>query len=372
MSFRARLTNSSIEVLLMVAVAIVALAIALIFIAAYGVSPGRAISAFTDGAFGSELNLAGTLSKMIPLSLVALGWIVVFRAGRIHVGFPGQIIVGGIFASIAALNLNLPIAIQLPLTILASIVGGAVFAWLAAWLWAKRGVNEILSTLLLNLVAAQILEWWVRQPYHDSSTPLPQTLPFPSSALYPSLLVNTDLHWDIVVMPVAVVVVAYVLSRTTWGFRVRVSGASPRVAQHAGISPKAIGIQAMIVSGGLGGLAGASLVLAGTQPAMGDSFESGIGFLGIAVALLARNSPWGVIPAALLFGALTQAGQVMAATVNISSQLVGVVQGLIILLVLAATTILYFQRRRRRADPGVRAASAPPSEVPSTQIGVLG
>ncbi len=365
---RDRLRNDSVDVLLMLLVVAVALVCALIFMAAYGVAPGRGISAFVQGAFGSELNLAGTLAKTIPLTFVALGWIVAFRAGRIQVGFPGQIIFGGIFASILALKLSLPIAIHLPLTILAAMVGGGLWAWVAAWLWAKRGVNEILSTLLLNLVAAQVLDWWVQQPFHDSTTPLPQTPPLPGSALYPSLLVNTDLHWDIVLVPIAVIVVAYVLAHTTWGFRVRVAGANEQVARHAGISPKKIGTQAMIASGALAGLAGASLVLAGTEPAMGEAFEGGFGFLGIAVALLARNSPWGVIPAALLFGALTQGGQVMEATVNISAELVGIIQGLMIMLVLAATTILYFHRARARSGSGPR-PSTRRAEVRGAEVG---
>jgi ABC-type uncharacterized transport system permease subunit len=371
---REKLTRSSIDVLLMILVVIVALAIALILIVAYGVSPGQGISAFVDGAFGSQLNLAGTLSKIIPLTLVALAWIVAFRGGRIHVGFPGQIIFGGIFCSIAALKIGpLPLAIHLPLTVLAGALGGAAFAWLAAVLWARRGVNEILSTLLLNLVAAQILDWWVQSPFHDPTTPLLQTRPFPSSALYPSLLANTDLHWDVVVVPVAVVVVAYVLTRTTWGFRVRITGANPQVARHVGISPKSIGTQAMVASGALAGIAGASLVLAGTQPAMSNSFEGGFGFLGIAVALLARNSPWGVVPAAVLFGALAQGGQVLPATVNISSQLVGIVQGLMIMLVLAATTILYVrQSRKGGVKPDPRPASRPNPGAPETEVGVAG
>lgn len=368
---RAKLLDTSVDVVLMVVVVVMALAIALVFIAAYGVSPGRGISAFVQGAFSGQFNLASTISKMIPLTLVALGWIVAFRGGRIQVGFPGQIMVGGIFCSILALKVSLPTAIHLPLTILAGMVGGAFWAWVAAWLWAKRGVNEILSTLLLNLVAAQVLDWWVQQPFHDSSTPLPQTKPLPTSALYPALLANTDLHWDIIVAAVAVVVVAFVLSRTTWGFRVRVSGANAIFARHAGISPKSMGTQAMVASGALAGLAGASLVLASTQPAMGEVFEAGVGFNGIAVALLARNSPWGVLPAALLFGALAQGGQVMEATVNISSEVVGIIQGLMIMLVLAATTVLYFTRERRRQGPGVRAVTPPPASELKGAVGAV-
>lgn len=371
---RDKLMRSSIDVLLMALVVIVALAIALLLIVVYGVSPGQGISSFVDGAFGSQLNVAGTFSKVIPLTLVALGWIVAFRAGRIHVGFPGQIIFGGIFCSIAALKIGpLPIAIHLPLTILAGALGGALFAWLAAVLWARRGVNEILSTLLLNLVAAQIVDWWVQSPFHDPSTPLLQTRPFPSSALYPSLIANTDLHWDIVVIPIAVVLVGYVLTRTTWGFKVRITGANAQVARHVGISPKGIGTQAMVASGALAGVAGASLVLANSQPAMSNSFEGGFGFLGIAVALLARNSPWGVVPAAVLFGALAQGGQSLPATVNISSQLVGIVQGLMIMLVLAATTLIYVRRTRRGGGkPNSTPATVPAPEVAGPELGVAG
>lgn len=371
---REKLLRGGMDVLLMTVVVLVALAIALIFIMAYGVSPGHGISAFVDGAFGSQLNLAATLSNVTPLTLVALGWIVAYRSGRIHVGFPGQIMIGGIFCSIVALKVGpLPLAIHLPLTILAGAVGGGLYAWLAAVLWSRRGVNEILSTLLLNLLAAQILDWWVQGPFHDHTTPLLQTPPFPNSALYPSLLANTDLHWDIVVVPIAVIVIAYVMARTTWGFRIRLSGANEQVTRHVGLSPKKIGTQAMIASGALAGIAGASLVLAGQQAAMTSSFEGGFGFNGIAVALLARNSPWGVIPSALLFGALDQGGQTLPATVQISSQVVGIVQGLMIMLVLAATTILYLRRAgrvggRKKAQRG--AAQAAP--VSGTEMEVVG
>jgi len=298
---------------------------------------------------------------------------VAYRSGRIHVGFPGQIMIGGIFCSIVALKVGpLPLGVHLPLTILAGAVGGGLYAWLAAALWSRRGVNEILSTLLLNLLAAQILQWWVQGPFHDKSTPELQTLPFPSSSLYPSLLANTDLHWDIVLVPIAVIVVAYMLARTVWGFRIRLSGANEQVTRHVGLSPKRIGTQAMIASGALAGIAGASLVLAGQQAAMTSSFEGGFGFNGIAVALLARNSPWGVIPSALLFGALDQGGQTLPATVQISSQVVGIVQGLMIMLVLAATTVLYVRRARRTGGRTPKPKSAPAPQMSGTEMEAVG
>jgi simple sugar transport system permease protein len=257
-------------------------------------------------------------------------------------------IFGGMFVSIVALKISLPHPLHLPLAILAGMLGGAAYAAIAAVLWAKRGVNEILSTLLLNLIAIQAVAWWVREPFHDSSTPLPLTPYLHESARWPSLIPDTQLHYDIFLIPVAMLAVILLLNRTTFGFGVRLVGANPEVARHAGLSPEAVGSQALILSGAFAGLAGSSLVLASQTPAMGEDFAGSYGFTGIAVALLARNAPLGVIPAALLFAALGQGGGVMEATVGVSSSLADFIQGLMIVLVLAATTLLFLVRERRR------------------------
>ena len=333
--------------LLMLATVVISLLAALAMMAIYGVSPGKGISAFVDGAFGNRVNFAATVTNAIPLVFVALAVIVSTRAGKFQIGFPGQIMVAGIFCSIPALKLSLPPAIHLPLTVLAAMAGGAAWAGIAAWLWAKRGVNEILSTLLLNLLAAPVLVWWVQSPFHDSTTSLPQTVSFPSSARYPTLAAGTELHWDLILVPVVVALVAYLLKRTTWGFRLKVTGANGHVADFSGISATRASVQAIVASGAIAGLAGASLVLAATIPSMSSDFEGGFGFLGIAVALLARSSPWAVIPSALFFGALLQAGQSMEVTIGISSSLVGIVEGIVIALVLVATTLLHYRRSRR-------------------------
>jgi ABC-type uncharacterized transport system permease subunit len=358
---RVRATEGGFEFLLSVGVTLIALLIALLFILANGVSLSSAASSFVDGAFGSEINLAATLATMVPLTLVALGWILAVRAGRFQVGFPGQILVGGLFVSVAALKVSAPVGLHLALALLAGMLGGALWAGIAAWLWAKRGVNEILSTLLLNLIAVQLLAWWVRGPFHDPTTPLPVTRQIPSSAMWPSLLADTNLHWDIVLLG-SVVVIGYVLARTSFGFEVRLVGANEEAARHAGLSPTRVGMRAMLLSGALAGLAGASLVVASSIPVMGEDVGSDLGYTGIAVALLARNSAWGVLPAAFLFASLVQGGTEMAATIGISSSLVDFVQGLMIVLVLGATTVLYSvrKRRQRRRGSGKRAGEAMP------------
>jgi ABC-type uncharacterized transport system permease subunit len=344
----ATVREGGFEFLLSLLVTVLALLIAMLFILAAGVSVQSGASAFVTGAFGTKINLASTLATMVPLTLVALGWIVAFRAGRFHVGFPGQILVGSLVVSLAALEVSCPTALHLPLVLLAGAVGGAAWAGIAAWLWAKRGVNEILSTLLLNLVAIQLLAWWVRGPLHDPSTPLPVTRSLPSSATWPYLLTDTSLHWDIVLLGF-VVVIAYVLAKTSFGFQIRVVGANEEAARHAGLSPAGVGTRALVLSGALAGLAGSSLVAAGSTRVIGEDVGSGLGYTGIAVALVARNSPWGVLPASLLFASLVQGSSQMQATIGVSPALVDVVQGLMVILVLGATTLLYFARRRARS-----------------------
>jgi simple sugar transport system permease protein len=169
--------------------------------------------------------------------------------------------------------------------------------------------------------------------------------------MWPSLLTNTDLHWDIVLLG-AVIAIGYLLAKTSFGFQIRLVGANEEAAQHAGLSPTRVGTRAMVLSGALGGLAGTSLVIATLVPVMGEDPGSDLGYTGIAVALLARNSPWGVIPSALLFASLVQGGTEMSATIGISSSLASFIQGLMVVLVLGATTLLYTARKRRQRRTG--------------------
>lgn len=339
------------------------LAAALVFVVAIGVPPGAAASAFIEGAFGTSLNIAGTLSKMIPLTLVALAWIVAFRAGQLHVGFQGQILVAGLAASVVALRFSAPMGIHLALGIVAGVIGGALYAGLAAAFWRLRGVHPILSTLLLNLVAVELLAWWVREPFHDPSTPLPETVALPGSVLWPSLSGHGALHLDIVIVPLAAIGIHFLLRRTSIGYEIRVTGANPSFARASGVWTERVSVTAIVLSGALAGLAGTSLVLAGSTPAMTENFEAGYGFTGIAVALLARNSPLGVLPAALLFAALEQGGGSMEGTVGVPSSLVDLIQGFTIILVLVAATVEYRKRQRRlqTAVPTKTATPVPPS-----------
>jgi simple sugar transport system permease protein len=346
-----RWTMRAVETGAAVGVALVALLIGLAFIGVSGASMPDAVSSLVHGAFGDSDRFAGVISKMVPLTLVALGWIIVFRAGRFHVGFPGQIMVGGIFAAFVGLHLHgLPHVVHLPLAALAGVLGGLLFAGIAAWLWAARGVNEILSTLLLNLIAFQILDWLTSGPLKQKGGVIPTTDPLDSDSRWP-VLYSHVLHWDVVLVPIAVAAIALILTRTRFGVRISLVGGNDRFAHTVGVRVKRVGVSVILMSGALAGLAGTSLVLGGEDAGMTRDFEGAYGFDGIAVALLARNSPLAVLPAAALFAILRQGSDLLEANLGVSTALIDVTQGLIILLVLGATTFFYGISKRFNLPP---------------------
>ena len=326
-----------------------ALAISIGIIAAFGGAPVASLKALYEGAFGNRAQLGGTLSKTVPLLLVGLGWITAWSTRRINIGFEGQILVGGIAATVVGLDVNLPRPVHLPLAVLAGVLAGAAYAAIPAGLWARRHVSEVISTLMLNYVAAQLVSWLVRGPLQESTHSFPFTPPVPISARWPVLLSGTGLAWDFVLALLVTFGVRFMLRRTSLGFRFRVSGGNVDAARRTGVGTVRMSVLALVISGALAGLAGSSLILAGESGTMTDGFSANYGFDGIVVALLARNSPVGAIPAALLLGALRQGSGYMEATVGVSSALADLIQGLVIVFV-AGTSYLLYRREAARVD----------------------
>jgi ABC-type uncharacterized transport system permease subunit len=316
-----------------VGVVVVALLIGLVIVAATGFPAGGTIHSLWTGAFVGSQSIDATLETTVPLVLAALGWIVAFRAGRINVGLEGQILVGGVAATASGLYLGgVSGAVGVPLALLAGVAGGAVWAAVAGLLWAYRGVNEIIATFMLNLIALLIVNWLVTGPLQEPthSTPVSDTLP--GSVALPFFFGEPALSWDVIAIPIVVLLTILVLRRTTAGFRLRLTGANPEAARHVGVSVVKVGAVALIASGAIAGLAGSFLILGPQGGMLQDAFSSNLGFDGIAVALLARNSPLGTVPAALLFAALIQGGGYAEAQVGINTSLVDVVFGLVVVL----------------------------------------
>jgi simple sugar transport system permease protein len=326
-----------------------ALAVSMLIIALSGADATEAIRALWDGAFSGRAQIAGTLFKMIPLLLVALGWIVAYSAGRVSIGFEGQILIGGVFGTWAGVTLSLPTGLHLGVAVIAGVAGGALWAGIAAWLWARRNVNEIISTLLLNLIAIEIVSWLVRGPLQEATGTFPRSKPIAATARWPFLLSRSSLTLDLFLALAMVLVIGFMMRRTTFGYRLRFTGANEEAARNGGINTTRVNVLALVLSGALAGLAGSSLILGGESLSMSDNFSAGYGFEGIVVALLARNNPYATVPAALLFAALRQGRGLMEARVGVPSSIVLITQGLVILLIAGASFALE-RRQITRVD----------------------
>ena len=331
-----------------IAAVAVSLGLFFVLIAATGFSAGDSARALVDGSLGSQKQVAATVARMLPLILVALAWIVAYKARLFNVGLSGQMIAGGILASVVALEIPLPNGLHLLVGIVAGAVGGFLWVGIATVLWVWRGVNEIISTLLLNFVAISVLAWLVRGPLHGP-TVFPQTAQLPETARWPVLVSSAGLNWDVVLVVVSVSVIALAFPLTAVGMRIRLTAANEKAARSAGIRTTRVRAGALLCSGAIAGIAGSSLVLGAQTGTMADGFQGTFGFAGIAVALLARNNPWATVPAAFLFAVLERGGTAMEARVGVASSLVILVQGLVIVAV--AVSVIFERRRRfRRVD----------------------
>jgi ABC-type uncharacterized transport system, permease component len=355
---RQALRGAAVSVLAVV----VALAASLVVIALTGVPLDKAAAAMWDGVFGSPAQFGATLTKFVPLVLAAVGWVIAIRAGRLNVGLEGQILAGGTASAAVGLYLTgLPTVIHLPLAVLAGAVGGAALGAVAAWLWARRGVNDFIATLLLTFIVTQLVSWLANGPMEEPTGTLGQSAPVADTARWPILIPRTTLRADILLVIVLVLAVAYMLRRTVVGYRLRLTGANPAAAQATGTRTQLIGVGALCASAAIAGVAGSSLVVASPAGNLAPGFSANYGFDGIVVALLARNSPLGCIPAALLLAALRQGGGLLEARLGISNGLVTATQAVVILLVTG--TAWYAERRRpRRRTAGSSEVPAPVAE----------
>jgi general nucleoside transport system permease protein len=301
---------------------------------------GVAFAALFTGAVGSPAALSETLTAAAPVTLAGLGIALGFRAGLFNIGAEGQLILGGLAAVVVGFAFTgLPAFVHLPLALLAGALVGAAWAAIAGWLKAATGAHEVITTIMLNLIATQLLGYLLRNPPIQNpgrSDPISQSVL--SSAQLPRLFTSFDpslrVHAGILIMIAAVVLVYWLLFRTTIGFEFRSSGSSPEAARYAGMRSGLIIVLVMACSGALAGLAGANQVL-GVLGRASPGFSGGAGFNAIAVALLGRSHPIGVLLAGLLFGALEAGGRQMQASAGVRIDLISIIQALIIVFVAA-------------------------------------
>lgn len=323
------------RVLVLLAIAIAMLAVLLI---ATGHEVIPALSAMVRGAFGSYYAItSATIVRMVPLALAGLAVSVAFRAGILNIGAEGQLLVGAAAATAISGTLGgVPWFIGIPVMLGAGAIAGGAWAAIAGALRLRFGVLEVISTIMLNFVAQFLTGWLVRGPLQEPTRVNPQSVTLAPELQMPVLLEGTRLHAGVLLVVMVAIAVWWWLSRTASGFRLRAVGATPPAAASAGgIDVPRTMFGAFLVSGLLAGLAG-SVEYTGITYALYENFSPGYGYTAIAVALLARLHPLGVVATALLFGALEAGANAMQRDAGVPNVVVSVVEALLILLVLAA------------------------------------
>ncbi|MBA3531199.1 MAG: ABC transporter permease [Ardenticatenales bacterium] len=331
---------------------VLALVAGAILLLSVGVNPFATYWAMLVGALGDKSALGQTLLKAIPLMLTGLAVSVAFRMRFWNIGAEGQFAMGVFATSLVALFGPpalpwLPQALWLPLMMMASIVAGALWGLIPAALKAYRDVNEIIITLMLNYIAIGWLEYLFYGPWKN-----PEGFGFPGSAPFPPYtwlpMVAPDqlprVHWGLIFALLATLILWFVMSRTRWGYEIRLLGENPNAARYAGISIVRNTLLIMVVSGGLAGLAG-MVEIAGIAHRLQQGIMLGYGFTGIIVAWLARLNPWGVIGVAFALAVLLVGGNQIQISMGLPAAVALVLQGLLFFFVLGGDVFTQYRLR---------------------------
>lgn len=307
-----------------------------------------AYSALFRGAFGSRKALSETMLAATPLMLAGLSVGFAFRAGLFNIGAAGQFLIGATCSTYVGFAYDLPKFVHLPLAVLAGFVGGALWGGIVGLLKARSGAHEVITTIMLNYIALRLVDYLLTTQAFlpgDRKDPISQTIK--ASAELPGFS-GYRVHAGLIIGLAAAGVVWWLLFRSTWGFQARAVGANPNAATYAGMSVATTWVVAMLVAGGLSGLAGATQIL-GVENRLTGGLTS-IGFDAIALALLGRSHPGGIVAASVLFGALESGALQMRTATDTPVDIVVVIQALIIVFIAAPELIRAIYRVK--ADKG--------------------
>ncbi len=324
-----------------------------------GGNPFAAYAGLIDGAFGSKSALSETAVWATPYIFAGLAVAVAFKGGLFNIGAEGQLAFGAVAAALIGyalpgwLHTNIPTIIHVPLAVGAGVLAGAIWAAIPGALKAFTGGHEVINTIMMNYIALNLTSFLLNGPMKDPdplnlSARTPEIAPSARiSVLFPAT--NLRIHWGFILALIAAVVIWWLLQKTTLGFDIRTVGSNPDAAKYAGINVKRTIIVSMALSGALAGLAGAIEVTAlNYRHELG--FAVGYGFDAIAIALLGKTNPFGVVLAAILFGAMRNGGTEMQFMTQIPVDIISVIQALILLFVAADAIVRYIYRIRARED----------------------
>ena len=323
---------------------LIAMAVGAIFVAAVGENPIYVYATLVEGGLVGWPNLSVALQLTTPLIFTGLAVALSFRAGLWNIGAEGQMLMGALAAGILGYAVPLPAALHLPLCVTAAFLGGSLWAAVPALLRVYLSVNELVVCLMMNPIAL-LLTGYVSARALKAPGPTNKLPDIVDSAILPNFSLFSQLNAGIFIALGACGVITFLNAATVRGFEWKILGLNPRFAYYGGIHVGRNALAVFLMSGGIAGLAGAEQVL-GVYKAYYDNFSPGYGFDGIAVAMLAKNSPIGVIFAALLFGAMNAGSAVLQMTTGVSKYLVQVLQFIIVLVLAAQFSFSWLAHRR--------------------------
>ncbi|MGI9604908.1 MAG: ABC transporter permease [Acidimicrobiales bacterium] len=327
---------------------IVGLVVALIFgavlLVASGHDPIDVYRNMFDSALGSRRGLSATLTRAVPLGLAGLAVAVAGSMGMWNIGAEGQIIAGAIGGAwVARLGPDLPGPVLIPLMLIGAVLGGAFLAFGPAIARSRLGVNEIITTLMLNEVAIRVVRYLVNGPWKDpEGNNFPIAPELPSQAALPTLFERANI--GILIAAAVLIAVGFYSARSTWGYELRIAGSSEKAAEYVGISLKAKLLTVLVLSGAIAGLAG-GIELTGNSTRLVEGVANGWGFAGIIVAALALMRPSGVAAVAVAFGAVQIGGEAIQ-TLGVPSSIANIVQALILFGALGAAVFSNYELKR--------------------------
>jgi len=344
------------EVLVLYVICIaIALGLSALLVQVTGGSAGDVFNALLDGSFRKPGRIGLTIGVAIPLLLVALGTIISTKAGLVNIGQEGQLFLGAAFAAYVGTEMGGPGPVVVVALLLAGIVGGALWAGIAAVLKYRRNVPEVLTTLLLVTVAAQAAgyglknQWLLLAPAEGRANRQQISEQLADDDRIPRITwFGNEFPTSVFFALLMALVVGVALAATVWGFRVRMLGQNPRTSQRAGVAASRYGGGAMCISGAFAGLAGGAMLAGGDfgNYTLVPGFPSNIGWTGLLVALVARQQVAGAIAAAIVFASLRTGSGFLAAT-GVERRVTDVVQGLLVLALLIPPALLFLRARRR-------------------------
>ena len=340
---------------------LVALVAGDLLILSYGQSPGEVWRLMLSGTWGNAYGIAQVLYKATTLIFTGLSVAIGLRAGLFNIGAESQLAAGGFCAG--ALGLLLPAGITpwlaIPICITAAMIGGALVGFVPGVLRARFGAHEVIATIMLNFVVLAFLNWAISATGlavpETLHTPVVTSSAIPRLAAYIPMFHGSAANFTMLLALLVVVISTWLLFRSRFGYELRAVGLQPMAAESAGIRVPRVWITAMVIGGAIAGLGGTNFVL-GYKNYFEDGFSGGAGFLGIAVALVGRNNPFGVLLAALFFATLSQGGLAIHALVP--KQMVEVLEGIVILAVAVSVPEVRRMLRARPPKPVVLAAVA--------------